>query len=124
MTDRTTLQKMAATRGRKVSKPAEVPSVETLPCSSGGLHVLTNEERVTLCAGCRATWQDLDAAVRSGEVTPPGPDCETCGSHLITRHVWRGLSDEERRAARLDGVLAHNGTLCNSCYQRASKEAS
>lgn len=65
--NRTTAQKSAAVRGRKVSKPPAVPHVETLPCGDG-LHVLTNRmERgnaVTFCVGCLATWSALDAEAR------------------------------------------------------------
>jgi hypothetical protein len=56
--------------GRKTSKPPAVPSVEDLPCSRGGNHVLANSAQrgglVTACVGCgSSSWAEIDAAVRA-----------------------------------------------------------
>lgn len=53
-------------RGRTTTGLAKVPHVEDLPCPHGGLHVLTNSERLTLCAKCGTAWSVLDAAARAG----------------------------------------------------------
>jgi hypothetical protein len=46
----------------------KVPEVESLPCPSGGLHVLRNSAQrgglVTACVGCGETWSSLDAKAR------------------------------------------------------------
>jgi hypothetical protein len=54
--------------GRNTRGAGSVPDVESLPCPSGGLHVLRNSAQrgglVTACVGCGRSWSELDAEVR------------------------------------------------------------
>jgi len=54
--------------GRKTGKAPGIPDVESLPCPSGGLHVLRNSAArgglVTACVGCHRSWAEIDAEMR------------------------------------------------------------
>lgn len=109
----TTLKSSVGRNTRGNNRP--VASVETLPCPSGGLHVLTNhterDRLVTYCVGCGVTWQALDAEVRAN-VPAKATHCE-CGKRLVTRHVWDKASREERQ-----GAAVRYGNECSKCYDR------
>lgn len=53
--------------GRGRAKVAiRVPDVESVECSAGGLHRLTNTRAgKTLCEGCGAAWSLLDEQIRA-----------------------------------------------------------
>ena len=51
-------------------KSPAIPSVESQPCSSGGLHTLAWCRGVIRCKGCEVGWAELDAVARS-TYTPP-----------------------------------------------------
>ena len=61
--------------------------VDQTPCPAGGLHRLTCDRRAHVtCAGCGATWADLDAELRAeppprpATVVPSEASCQRCGT--------------------------------------------
>lgn len=58
--------------GRNTRGAGSVPDVSSLPCPSGGLHVLRNSAQrgglVTACVGCGVDWTTLDAEARKAGI--------------------------------------------------------
>jgi len=58
---------LKSSEGRRTGGGPRVPDVSTLPCPSGGLHLIVWRRGQMVCRGCSVSWVELDHGARGGE---------------------------------------------------------